>query len=70
MNNKTLLYLGLGAGVLWFLSRHSSPASVMAQQAALANAAALQSQAIQTNATQANIKTGVTALENIIGDFT
>jgi len=68
MKDNTILYLGLGAFGLWLLSQ-MSPTAQAAQQTALANAAALQSQAITSNANVQNVNTAASALENIVGDF-
>jgi len=70
MNDNTLLYVGLGVGALWLLSRNASqPLSYMQQQAALAQAAAVQSQAINTQAQQQNIQTGANLISQLSNDI-
>jgi len=68
MKDNTVVYVIGGLGLLWLLTK-MSPSTQIAQQAALANAAALQSQALQTNATQQNIQTGANLLTNLANDF-
>jgi hypothetical protein len=68
--DKTLLLVGGGLGLLWLLTKQSSPQQVMAQQAALANAAALQSQSIDASRNVQNIQTGANLLTNLAYDFT
>jgi len=66
--DNTILYVVGGLGLLWLLSK-TSPQAQIAQQAALANAANLQSQALQSQATQTNIQTGANLLTNLANDF-
>jgi hypothetical protein len=67
--DNTLMWILGGAGLLWLVSK-MSPASAAAQQVALQNAAALQSQAIATNAQNQNIQTGANLIQNLAQDFT
>lgn len=68
MKDNTLLYVGGGLALLYLFMR-STPTAIAAQQNALNQAAALQSQAINANATQANINTGAQLLTNLANDF-
>lgn len=66
--DNTVLYLGLGLGALWLFSK-MAPASIAAQQAALADAAAVQAQNIQTQANMQNVQTGANLIQNLASDF-
>ena len=66
--DNTALYVIGGLGLLWLLSK-STPTAVAAQQAALANAAAIQSQSIAANAQSQNIQTGANLIQNLADDF-
>lgn len=66
--NNTALYIVGGLGLLWLVSK-MSPTAVAAQQAALANAAALQSQNIAANANMSNVQTGANLIQNLADDF-
>lgn len=66
--DNTALYVIGGLGLLWLLSK-STPTAVAAQQAALANAAAIQSQNIAANAQSQNIQTGANLIQNLADDF-
>ena len=68
MQDDTILYVIGGLGLLWLVTQ-LSPAAQSAQQEALAQAANLQSQAIQTGANVQNVNTVSNALQSIASDF-
>ena len=66
--DNTALYVIGGLGLLYLVSK-MSPTAVAAQQAALQNAAALQSQSIAANANVQNVQTGANLITNLANDF-
>jgi hypothetical protein len=66
--DNTALYVVGGLGLLYLISK-MSPTAVAAQQAALANAAALQSQNIAANANMTNVQTGANLISDLANDF-
>lgn len=66
--DNTLLYAIGGLGLLYLVYK-TSPTAVAAQQAALANAAALQSQNITANANMQNVQTGANLVSDLASDF-
>jgi hypothetical protein len=69
VKNDDMVFLVLGGlGLLWLVTQ-ASPAAQATQQAALANAAALQSQNIQTQANMQNVQTGANLIQNLASDF-
>lgn len=66
--DNTVVYVIGGLGLLWLMSK-MSPTAVAAQQAALANAAAIQSQNIAANANMTNVQTGANLIQNLADDF-
>lgn len=67
--DNTLLYVIGGVGLLWLITRNS-PAVIAANNATLAQQAALQSQAIAANAQDTNIQTGANLVNSLVSDFT
>jgi hypothetical protein len=68
MSDNTPLFILGGLGLLYLVYK-SSPTTVAAQQAALAQTAALQSQQIATNANIQYVNTGANLIDELAGDF-
>lgn len=68
-NDNTVYYVLGGLGLLWLISR-SNPATIAANQAVMAQTAALQQQQIAANAQNTNIQTGANLVNSLVSDFT
>ena len=66
-DNTVVMVLG-GLALLYFWAK-SNPSNVAAQQVALQDAAALQSQNITTAANMQNVQTGANLIQNLVSDF-